>query len=447
MTQDQDTIVALATATNTIGAISIVRLSGTLSLDIALKITQKTKLQPRYATLSKIYDQDKQLIDEAIVIYFQNPYSFTGEDIVEFQLHGGVAIADIVLQNCIYHGARIAQAGEFSKRAYLNNKIDLSQAYAISKLIEAKSKNSVKLLAKQLKGELKEFVDNIREDLMFMLAYTEVSIDYAEDDIPEDILEQIKQKQEQITIKLSQTLEASKRRENLIDGFKIAIVGKPNVGKSSLLNKLLNYNRAIVSNIAGTTRDTIEENIKIGDSIIKIIDTAGIRETNNEIEKIGIEKTKQTIQEADIIVALFDNNSTFSQDDKIILDTIQNSDKEKIFVITKKDLENKLNTSYIPNPIYIDTKKDISTLLDELNKIIKQSDFDDQMILISKFQIKSTKEALDNIIESKKFLETNELDFFAYHINMALQSISNITRPYEHDQLLDVMFGEFCLGK
>ena len=447
MTQDQDTIVALATATNTIGAISIVRLSGTLSLDIALKITQKTKLQPRYATLSKIYDQDKQLIDEAIVIYFQNPYSFTGEDIVEFQLHGGVAIADIVLQNCIYHGARIAQAGEFSKRAYLNNKIDLSQAYAISKLIEAKSKNSVKLLAKQLKGELKEFVDNIREDLMFMLAYTEVSIDYAEDDIPEDILEQIKQKQEQITIKLSQTLEASKRRENLIDGFKVAIVGKPNVGKSSLLNKLLNYNRAIVSNIAGTTRDTIEENIKIGDSIIKIIDTAGIRETNNEIEKIGIEKTKQTIQEADIIVALFDNNSTFSQDDKIILDTIQNSDKEKIFVITKKDLENKLNTSYIPNPIYIDTKKDISTLLDELNKIIKQSDFDDQMILISKFQIKSTKEALDNIIESKKFLETNELDFFAYHINMALQSISNITRPYEHDQLLDVMFGEFCLGK
>jgi tRNA modification GTPase len=447
MTQDQDTIVALATATNTIGAISIVRLSGTLSLDIALKITQKTKLQPRYATLSKIYDQDKQLIDEAIVIYFQNPYSFTGEDIVEFQLHGGVAIADIVLQNCIYHGARIAQAGEFSKRAYLNNKIDLSQAYAISKLIEAKSKNSVKLLAKQLKGELKEFVDNIREDLMFMLAYTEVSIDYAEDDIPEDILEQIKQKQEQITIKLSQTLEASKRRENLIDGFKVAIVGKPNVGKSSLLNKLLNYNRAIVSNIAGTTRDTIEENIKIGDSIIKIIDTAGIRETNNEIEKIGIEKTKQTIQEADIIIALFDNNSIFSQDDKIILDTIQNSDKEKIFVITKKDLENKLNTSYIPNPIYIDTKKDISTLLDELNKIIKQSDFDDQMILISKFQIKSTKEALDNIIESKKFLETNELDFFAYHINMALQSISNITRPYEHDQLLDVMFGEFCLGK
>jgi len=447
MTQDQDTIVALATATNTIGAISIVRLSGTLSLDIALKITQKTKLQPRYATLSKIYDQDKQLIDEAIVIYFQNPYSFTGEDIVEFQLHGGVAIADIVLQNCIYYGARIAQAGEFSKRAYLNNKIDLSQAYAISKLIEAKSKNSVKLLAKQLKGELKEFVDNIREDLMFMLAYTEVSIDYAEDDIPEDILEQIKQKQEQITIKLSQTLEASKRRENLIDGFKVAIVGKPNVGKSSLLNKLLNYNRAIVSNIAGTTRDTIEENIKIGDSIIKIIDTAGIRETNNEIEKIGIEKTKQTIQEADIIIALFDNNSIFSQDDKIILDTIQNSDKEKIFVITKKDLENKLNTSYIPNPIYIDTKKDISTLLDELNKIIKQSDFDDQMILISKFQIKSTKEALDNIIESKKFLETNELDFFAYHINMALQSISNITRPYEHDQLLDVMFGEFCLGK
>ncbi|MEA3497949.1 MAG: tRNA uridine-5-carboxymethylaminomethyl(34) synthesis GTPase MnmE, partial [Campylobacterota bacterium] len=278
----EDTIVSIATAAG-VGAISIVRLSGGDALKIALSISKKENLTPRMATLSKLYDSKNDLIDEGLLIYFQNPYSFTGEDIVEFQCHGGIAITNLVLDSCIKYGARVASPGEFSKRAFLNNKIDLTQAQAISKMIEAKSEDAVKLLARQLKGELKDFVDDIRKDLLFMLAYTEVSIDYAEEDLPDNIFEQINSKIDAIVLKLTNTLESSKRREGLIDGFKVAIIGKPNVGKSSLLNKLLNFNRAIVSTIAGTTRDTIEESVKIGTHIIKIIDTAGIRDASDEI--------------------------------------------------------------------------------------------------------------------------------------------------------------------
>ena len=259
---DDATIVAIATA-NGIGSISIVRISGVNALEIATKISKKTTFQPRLATLSSLYDINNEVIDEALVLYFKAPFSFTGEDVIEFQCHGGVAIANMLVNEALKHGAKIANPGEFSKRAFFNNKIDLTKAEAISKIIEARSEDAVKLLARQLKGELTNFVNEIREDLLFMLAYTEVSIDYAEDDLPADIFEQIKNKMEKIIVKLSNTLDASIRREGMIEGFKVAIIGKPNVGKSSLLNKLLNYDRAIISDIAGTTRDTIEESVKI----------------------------------------------------------------------------------------------------------------------------------------------------------------------------------------
>jgi tRNA modification GTPase len=221
---DNDTIVAIATA-HGVGSIAIIRLSGKDSLLIALKISKQTKLTPRLATLSKLYDAKDELIDESLVIYFKNPSSYTGEDIVEFQCHGGIAIANLVLESCIAYGARLANPGEFSKRAFLNNKIDLTQAQAISKMIDAKSEDAVKLLAKQLKGELKDFVHNIREDLLFMLAYTEVNIDYAEEDLPSDIYQQIEQKLLNIISKLTNTIASSKQREGLIDGFKVASIG------------------------------------------------------------------------------------------------------------------------------------------------------------------------------------------------------------------------------
>jgi len=442
-----DTIVSIATAAG-VGAISIVRLSGTDALQIALQISKQKTLTPRYATLSKIYDTKDELIDEAILLYFKNPNSFTGEDIIEFQSHGGVAISNLVLETSIKLGARIANPGEFSKRAFLNNKIDLTQAQAISKMIEARSEDAVKLLARQLKGELKDFVDDIRKDLLFMLAYTEVSIDYAEEDLPTDIYEQIAQKLEAINQKLTSTLDASKRREGLIEGFNVAIIGKPNVGKSSLLNKLLNFNRAIVSTIAGTTRDTIEESVKIGTHIIKIVDTAGIREASDEIEKIGIEKSIEACNEADIIIAIFDGSRTIDDEDKKIQKILEDSEKESIVIVNKSDLELKFDLTLLKSSyLKLNTKDDISALTKKIENILNENNTSDDMTLVSKQQVMEVQETLLHIKEASRPLETGELEFFSHHINESLLHISNITRPYEHSQMLDVMFGEFCLGK
>ena len=444
---DDATIVAIATA-NGIGSISIVRISGVNALEIATKISKKTTFQPRLATLSSLYDINNEVIDEALVLYFKAPFSFTGEDVIEFQCHGGVAIANMLVNEALKRGARIANPGEFSKRAFFNNKIDLTKAEAISKIIEARSEDAVKLLARQLKGELTNFVNEIREDLLFMLAYTEVSIDYAEDDLPKDIFEQIKNKMEKIIVKLSNTLDASKRREGMIEGFKVAIIGKPNVGKSSLLNKLLNYDRAIISDIAGTTRDTIEESVKIGTHIIKIVDTAGIRDASDVIEKIGIEKSIQAINESDIVIALFDNGKICDDEDKKIIGLIEeNSHKEIIKVLNKSDLENYFDKTKIDDFIELSTKEDINPLIKKIEIILDSNTHSDEMTLISKRQILSVENTLYNINLSKNPLETGELEFFAHYITEALGQISSITRPYENDQMLDVMFGEFCLGK
>ncbi len=444
-----DTIAAIATA-NGVGSISIVRLSGVDALKIALKISKREDITPRYATLSKLYDAKDEMIDEALLIYFQNPASFTGEDIVEFQCHGGIAISNLVLEACLAHGARLANPGEFSKRAYLNQKIDLTQAQAIAKIIEARSEDAVKLLARQLKGELKEFVENIRKDLLFMLAYTEVNIDYAEEDLPSDIYEQIENKLNAIETLLSNTLIASKQRDGLIEGYKVAIIGKPNVGKSSLLNRLLNFNRAIVSDIAGTTRDTIEESIKIGTHIIKIVDTAGIRDANDTIEQIGIEKSKDAIKESDIIITLFDGSREFNKADQDIITLLENSGKEKIILLTKSDLPQKFNTEHLTlttNYLTLNTKENINDLIVTLEKILDKNTHSDDMTLVSKQQISSVEQSLQHIKKAKPLIQNGDLEFFAYEINEALQNISNITRAYEHSQMLDVMFGEFCLGK
>ncbi len=441
-----DTIVAVATA-NGVGSISIVRLSGADALEIAIKVSKRDNLRVRHATLSTIYDSKDELIDEALLIYFQNPSSFTGEDIVEFQCHGGYVIANMVLETCIKYGARLANNGEFSKRAYLNGKIDLTQAQAISNMIEAQSEDAVKLLARQLKGELKEFVEIIREDLLFMLAYTEVNIDYAEEDLPSDIFEQINNKLISINDKLVTTLESSKRREGMMQGFKVAIVGKPNVGKSSFLNALLNYDRAIVSDIAGTTRDTIEENVKVGSHIIKMIDTAGIRDANEIIEKIGISRSKEAINSADIVIAIFDNSREFDNEDKQIMELLNESKQDKILVLNKIDLESKFDKSKIPQHIEVTCKDNISELIRQLNSILDQNNDSNEIMLISSRQIISVENTLQSIKLAVSPLQSGELEFFAHHINEALEEVSNITRAYEHDQMLDVMFGSFCLGK
>ena len=444
---DDNTIVAIATA-NGIGSISIIRVSGKDALPLALRLTKKTDLKPRLATLSSVYNTNDEVIDEALLIYFKNPFSFTGEDIVEFQCHGGIAISNIIMSELIKLGARTANPGEFSKRAFINGKIDLTKAEAISKIIEARSEDAVKLLARQLKGELSSFVNDIREDLLFMLAYTEVSIDYAEEDLPSDIYEQIENKLAKIKVKLSDTLNASKRREGLIEGFKVAIIGKPNVGKSSLLNKLLNFDRAIISDIAGTTRDTIEESVKIGTHIIKIVDTAGIREASDEIEQIGIEKSIEAVNEADIVISLFDNSKVLDKEDEKILAILdENKNKEIIKILNKTDLENKFDKNKLDDFIELSTKQTINPLIFKLESLLDSNTHSDDMTLISTRQVDAVDKTLFHITESSTPLQTGELEFFAYHIQEALENISNITRPYENDQMLDVMFGSFCLGK
>ena len=442
-----DTIAAISTA-NGSGAISIVRMSGKEALNIAQKLT-KTTFTPRYAKLTKFYNLNNELIDIPLVLYFKGPNSFTGEDIVEFHCHGGVAVSRLVLQTLIEAGARIAQAGEFSKRAFLNGKIDMAQAEAIAKLIETKSQESVKLLSKQLRGDLSKFVNDIRDSLLEIMAYVEVNIDYAEEDLPEDLVLQIKQKLQNIANLLKKSLNASKKRASMFNGYKVAIIGKPNVGKSSLLNNLLDYNRAIVSNIAGTTRDTIEEEIQIGSHLIKIVDTAGIRDnTLDEIEKIGIQKSKEATEESDIVIAMFDNSRKFDEEDKAILDIIKNSDKDVIVVLNKIDLENKFDVSKLDEfEIIKTTQKDENYEIEKKLETLLDSYTPSDNMLISQRQIKSVEDAYFSIMDSFELLDNQDLELFSYNVQEAILAISKITKPYEHDEVLDKMFSSFCVGK
>jgi len=447
---NNDTIAAIATS-HGIGSIAIVRVSGDKALEIAKKISKKDGFTPRYATLSLLYDKNKEIIDQSIIIYFKSPFSFTGEDIIEFQCHGGIIVARKILDTVIEYGARLANPGEFSKRAFLNGKIDLTEAEAIAKLIEAKSEDAAKILAKQLKGELKEYVEDIRESLIKILAYAEVNIDYAEEDLPKDLMEQIEDQLIKIKEKLSTTLTSSQRRAGLIEGFKVSIIGKPNTGKSSLLNKLLSYERAIVSEIEGTTRDTIEENVMIGTHLVRMVDTAGIREAKDTIEKIGIQRSIKAIETSDIIIAMFDASKELTKEDKNIIELIKKYKDQKDFIVilNKADLEQKFDDSEIKefNPIKLSVKKDISKLLNRLEELLNSYAKGDEILLISKRQIDAVKDALLSIEKAFTPLKMGELEIFAYHINDAIKAIASITRPMESAELLDKMFGEFCLGK
>jgi len=443
-----DTIAAIATA-HGVGSIAIIRLSGEEALKIAQKLSKKDTFKNRYATLSNIYDSNDTLIDEAIVIYFQGPHSFTAEDVVEIQCHGGYIVAQSILKATLEAGARLANAGEFSKRAFFNGRIDLSEAEAIAQLIEAKSEDAAKILASQMKGSLKTFIEEIRDEIIHILAYSEVTIDYAEEDLPSDLVEQIREKLNHLYNLLQRTLIASESRAGLMQGFRVAIVGKPNVGKSSLLNALLNYNRAIVSDIAGTTRDTIEEQVKIGTHLIRIVDTAGIREADDEIERIGIERSLEAIEQSDIVIALFDGSREADEEDKKILELLEThaADKESIIIKNKVDLEEKFTLEGIGFDLELNSKEDVSSLVKKLQEIMDRTNLSDEIMLISERQISAVKATMQNIQEAFDPLETQELEIFSFHLNEAIKEMASITRPFENDEMLDKMFGSFCLGK
>jgi len=443
------TVAAIATASG-IGSIAIVRVSGKDALTISKSLLKRVELKDRYAKLTSIYNKEQSLIDHAIVIYFKSPHSFTGEDIVEFQCHGGIVIAQEVLDTLIYYGASLAKPGEFTQRAFLNGKIDLTEAEAIAKMIETKSVDGAKVLARQLKGELKEFIEDTRASLIALLAHSEVMIDYAEEDIPEDLLENLQSTLESVKVKLKNIVKSSIRRKGLIEGFWLAIVGKPNVGKSSILNKMLNFDRAIVSDIAGTTRDTIEEQIKIGSHIVRVADTAGIRDASDIIEKLGVERSIKWLEESDIVVAVFDASQELTQEDLKILELIKNAiDTNVIIVLNKIDKNIVINTEIFKNyeVVKITAKESVEILIEAIEKILNSLSKTDELMLISSRQIESVTKALNAIQNAKEPLYNNELEFFSYEINSAIEALNEITKPYRHEELLDKMFSEFCLGK
>ena len=437
-----ETIAAVATA-HGVGSISIIRLSGADALGLALKLTKITSLVPRYATLTKIYAEG-ELIDEALLIYFKAPHSFTGEDVVEFQLHGGLVVANLILGELIKNGARLARAGEFSKRALINGKMDFSKIEAINSLINAKSEGSVRIIARTMRGDLAKFANEIRSELVKTLAFVETSIDYADDDLPTDLLENISQMLKQNSAKLDKIVAISQSRKGLLEGFKIAIVGKPNVGKSSILNSLLSYERAIISDEAGTTRDSIEEALKIGTHLVRIIDTAGIRKNAGKIEQIGISYSLRAIEEADVILAVFDASQEADEQDSEILELLKNSQKKIFYVLNKCDLGVKFISP--ENPIKICAKQGTDEIINSLKAYLDTQETS-EILLNSTRQISSCEAASEAIKRALNLLAESELELFAYELNTAIEQISSITKPFERSEISDEMFSNFCLGK
>ena len=445
-----DTIAAVATASG-VGSVAIVRLSGDRALEIAKKVSKRSSFTPRYATLTSLYDKQDELIDEAIVIYFKAPHSFTTEDVVEFQCHGGSIVAEKILDTVMGYGARLAQPGEFTKRAFIGGRIDLTEAEAIAGLIEARSEDAARILARQMKGELKNYIEDVKERLLRAVAFAEVTIDYAEEDLPEDLVESILHQLTQIRTEMAKTLSSSERRRGLIEGFKVAIVGKPNVGKSSLLNAMLDYERAIVSAIAGTTRDTIEEQIRIGSHLVRIVDTAGIRHSADTIEKIGIERSVAAVEQSDIVVALFDASREWEEEDEQILSLLDRfeGEKEIIAALSKTDLPQKIERSKIERfaPILLDKQNRADKIVSELEKRLSKMAQGDELLLVSARQIDALKRAQEAINEAMAPLEAGELEIFSFYLTEAITAISSISKPVDFNDIMDKMFGEFCLGK
>ncbi|EAL2028776.1 tRNA uridine-5-carboxymethylaminomethyl(34) synthesis GTPase MnmE [Campylobacter jejuni] len=440
-----DTIAAIATA-HGVGSISIVRLSGERALEFALKLSHKTKLTPRHATFTKLFNQNNEIIDEAIMIYFKAPYSFTGEDIVEFQTHGGFSVSEVLLEELVSLGARLALAGEFSKRACLNGKMTPLKALNIQDLILSKSALAAKIIARNMQGNLGELLEKIRTDLVKTLAFVETSIDYADDDLPSDLLEQISTMCEENSKILKEIYTLSQSKKGLIEGFKIAIVGKPNVGKSSLLNALLSYERAIVSDIAGTTRDTIEESFKLGTHLLRIIDTAGIRESKDVIEQIGVALSKKSLEDADIILPVFDASRVQDKEDEKIFDLLANTDKKIFWILNKSDLENVFKNTQNKNFIKLSAQKDITLLKEELQNYLNS--FDSEGIMVSSLDlINACKISSEAIFRAKGLLEESSLELFAFELNLAINELARFTKDFQRDEILDEMFGNFCLGK
>lgn len=446
-----DTIAQISTAIGQ-GAISIVRLSGDESINIVNKIFKGKNLKnvnSHTVHYGHIFFEGKN-IDEVLVTVFRAPKTFTTEDIVEINCHGGVFVANKILETIFKSGARSANPGEFTERAFLNGRIDLTQAESVMDIIEAKSDLSLSLANKGLDGEIYKLIVELRTDLLNIIAHIEVNIDYPEyDDVIELSNNIIKPQIESLIIKISKLISKSNYGKIIKDGLKTAIIGRPNVGKSSILNALLREDKAIVTEIQGTTRDVVEGSINIGGIILNLIDTAGIRESSDLIEKIGISKAKEMIKEAELILFVLENNQALTKEDEELLKLTEN--KKRIVIINKTDLNKELKHKF-ENSVEISALH--KTGIDNLETLIKDMFLSGEMNIIDQTYISNARhiaklnDTLNSLQDSIEAIRKElPIDFPEIDLKTAWATLGEIIGDTSTTSLLDELFAKFCLGK
>lgn len=456
------TIAAISTATGS-GGIGIIRLSGEKSIEIIKKIfkpiDKKINLDEVKGYTIKygfIVDSNNEKIDEVLVSFFRAPRSYTTEDMCEINSHGGTVIERKILEQCLLNGAELAEPGEFTKRAFLNGRIDLSQAESVIDIINAKTEKEAKESFKQLQGNLSIELNNIKDNLLDIMSDIEASIDYPEYDIEETTNSKALKVLNEIRNKLVNLENSFENGKILKEGVKTVIVGKPNAGKSSLLNTLLKEDRAIVSDYAGTTRDTIEEFINVDGIPLKIIDTAGIRETNDFVEKIGVEKAIGLIKDADLVIALFDSSKELEEEDYKILELIKN--KKSIVLLNKSDLSglNIKTINYISNinkkviKASMKTKNGIDKLYKTISELFNNNELNsDNGTVITNIRHKNLiHNAINNLDEAENSIKNYmPIDVVAICIKEVLESIGSITGDNVSEDIINKIFSKFCLGK
>lgn len=450
-----DTIAAIATAPGE-GGIGIIRISGSKALTVAEEIFKSVsgKKITDYNTRTLIYghilDGDNK-IDEVLLAFMKGPNSYTAEDVIEINCHGGFISVKKILELILSKDVRLAEEGEFTKRAFLNGRIDLSQAEAVIDVIKAKTDKAQEVAQSHLSGSLANKIKELRFKVTEVLAHLEVSIDFAEEDVEEITYAMLEDNANALRAEIKSLYDSAECGKVLRDGLKTVIVGKPNVGKSSLLNYILGENRAIVTEIAGTTRDVIEEFVNIKGIPLKIVDTAGIRETEDIVEKIGVEKSKEQINKADIILCVLDGSEPINEQDKEILNEIKN--KCHLTIINKIDLEQKINLGEVDDNVLFISTKNNNTIKELENKILETLNlnnlFNKDITYISNarqlekinFAIKALDEALTTIENEAT------IDFVDIDIRKAWLYLGEIVGQTSTDNLLDELFSKFCLGK
>lgn len=447
-TMKNDIIVAVSTPIG-MGAISIVRMSGDGCLLIAKKIFSSQhlnfdKIEPRKLYLGTF--SYGEINDECLLVYFKNPFSYTGEDLVEFQIHGSTSLVDKVISACLKNGARMASEGEFTKRAFVNGKISLEKAEGVIDTINAESENELKAAKSLMQGKLFSQIREMQNDLTSLLARLEVALDYPEHDIEYTETQNAKKELENIKTKLEKILENSDQNSFIKNGVNVAIVGRVNSGKSSLLNALLGENRAIVTNIEGTTRDIVRETINYKGLKINFIDTAGIRKSEDAVENIGIEKSFEQINSADVVLFVYDSSRKLNNEERETLEKLK--DKNHIIIANKSDL-NRVGNDISPDI-------EISALKEQNIDEVKQRIYNlskcgkinfNEICLTNARHIEAIKQSINYISKAISCCDTETVDIVILEIKKAWESLGKITGETENESIIDAIFSKFCLGK